>query len=191
LPRFIDRRGGYGAAFRAAMFGVLLAFVASHLRVIDQWYYGAGSPDPLAGKKHAIGRGSDTFWADKRAIPVGQALDVIDALVGPHETLVAMPEGVMLNYLSRRVNPTPHTNFMPTEMVIFGEEAILASLREHPPDWIVLVHKDTSEFGTPFFGRDYARSIGLWVSQNYRDVRQILDRPLQDNKFGILFLRRR
>jgi hypothetical protein len=96
----------------------------------------------------------------------------------------------MLNYLSRRVSPVPYTDFMPTEFAIFGEDAILDSFRANPPDYIALVHKDTSEFGYQFFGRDYGQQVYAWIEENYRPAALIGDMPLQDARFGILFLQR-
>ena len=96
----------------------------------------------------------------------------------------------MLNYLTRRINPTPYVNFMPPELIIFGEDAILDSLQEKPPDLIAIVHKDTSEYGYRFFGRDYGQSIMHWVRQDYRPLGVIGAPPLRDRRFGILLLER-
>jgi len=36
-------------------------------------------------------------------------------------------------------------NFMPVELLMFGEEATLAAFAAAPPDWVALVHKDAEE----------------------------------------------
>ena len=38
----------------------------------------------------------------------------------------------MVNYLARRVNPTPYINFMPPELIMFGEENMVAAFRSSP-----------------------------------------------------------
>lgn len=182
IPEWIARRGGEPRLFQAVALAVIAAFVVPHLQWTGNW---------LRQKGVVLGRGADAFRTDARGKPVGQALEFVEQVIGPNETPVVLPEGVMLNYLGRRANPTPYQNFMPTEMAVFGESTILDSLRARPPDWIILVHKDTSEFKARFFGKDYARQIGDWVRANYREVRTIYARPFVDDRFGILILRRR
>ena len=61
-----------------------------------------------------------------------------------------------------------------------------------PPDWILLVHKDTSEYGFPLFGPDYGTELASWVSQHYAPVRQFGQPPLTPGTvFGIQLLQRR
>jgi hypothetical protein len=92
----------------------------------------------------------------------------VERNVPPDGTLVVMPEGVVVNYLARRRNPTRHLNFVPPEVEIFGEDAILADLRAAPPDFVALVHRDTREYRLPLFGIDYARRLRDWVHDEHR-----------------------
>jgi len=182
IPSAVDRRGGFGWLFRGAAIGILSGVIITYIHA---------SAGYSARKTETIGVGADQFLGDYRGAFANVALEQIQQLMNPQETLVVLPEGVMLNYLSRRVNPTPHTNFMPTEMVIFGEASMLESLKENPPDWIAFVHKDTSEFGYRFFGVDYARSIREWVNQNYRLYITIGAAPLEERrKFGVALWKR-
>ena len=123
---------------------------------------------------------------------VNEATAEIKARVEQKQTLVVLPEGVMLNYLTRRVNSTRHSNFMPDGMLIFGEDEILQTLRDHPPDFIMIVHKDTADFGLPFFGQDYGESIYAWVQDGYEEVWLIGNRPIEKRyRFGMLLMQRR
>jgi hypothetical protein len=66
-----------------------------------------------------------------------------------------------VNYLLRRVNPTPHTAhtvLMPPEMLLFGDDRITAAFQSRPPDYVVTAHKDAGEYGQRLFGRDYGRA---------------------------------
>ena len=47
----------------------------------------------------------------------------------------------MLNYLARRVNPTPYCSLMPVEVVMFGEDQILEAFQRHPPDYFLLTNE--------------------------------------------------
>ncbi len=182
LPAIVDRAGGRGEFLLAATLALLLPGVAAHLRIQSGW---------IAGKAFRVGSGGDAFWADVRGRYVSGALRELSSRAGPGETLTAFPEGIMLNYLSRRIDPVPYTTFHTTELVLFGAGTIMDAIRSDPPDWVALVHKDTSELGYRFFGRDYARPLGRWIKEAYRPEVCVGAAPLQTDDFGILLLRRK
>lgn len=181
VPNSITRRGGYGGIFRAAGLAVWLVVI---LVLIFQEEY------QFSNKQYIISNGADKFIADTRGIAVNVALKEIDARMGRNQSLAVLPEGVMLNYLSRKVNSTPYINFMPPELIIFGEERILDSFRASPPDYIALVDRNTTEYGFPFFGQDYGERLFSWIQDNYDPVRLVGSPPLQGRGFGISLLRR-
>lgn len=118
------------------------------------------------------------------------ALRTIDRLVSEDETFIVLPEGVMLNYLARRNNPCPYINFMPLELGIFREEVILDSFVKSKPDYIILVERDTTVYGSRYFGRDYGKTIFKWVKENYTPAALAGCEPLSNKGFGILMARR-
>lgn len=122
--------------------------------------------------------------------PIAAALDFLRQRAKPGDTLAVLPEGVMLNFLGGFVNPTPYVTLMPPEWLAFGKGRIEAAYRAHPPDWIVLLHKSTEEYGYDFFGRGYARSLGRFIADTYREEALFGARPLHDDRFGLLVLHR-
>jgi hypothetical protein len=90
--------------------------------------------------------------------------------VKPDHSLAVLPEGVMLNYLTRRSAPTKYITWMPPELYFFGEANMLAALQATPPDWVLLAPRDFKEYGLPPFGEGYADSIAEWIDGNYRIV---------------------
>jgi hypothetical protein len=99
----------------------------------------------------------------------------------------------MINYLSRRENPTPYVNLMLPEVVAFGERNIRNALDAAPPDYILLVFRDTSVYGVASFGVEsrYGREIMDWVDSRYETIDVIGERPVRDGGRGIEFLKRR
>ncbi len=182
IPNWLDRRGGCGSVFKAVGLGILLVFILAHLWAMSYF---------LGGKTYEVSNGTDTILTDKREEFVNILLDFLAQQLKPGQTLAVLPEGVMINYLSRRINPTPYINFLPPELIMFGEDKMLASFRECPPDWIVLIHRDSSEYGTEFFGRDYGKLLGQWITSNYEIVRVIGDMPFTGKYFGISITKRR
>jgi hypothetical protein len=137
-----------------------------------------------------VGTGSDTFFADGRGGALDQLLEDLQS-VPPEKTLTMMPEGLIANYLARRVNPSPYSQFTPPNLIMYGEETMLASLKDHPPDYIGLVHIRNVEYGAPFFGKDYALSIARWVQQNYHEVDLIGGPPFEEStSFGIRLMQK-
>jgi len=168
---------------------VLAAAIVHHLRWSQQFY---------GLKTLPVGNGGDvimTYGSEVRPKGkiVAEALRWIEERTPDEATLVGFPEGIMLNYLARRETSTPCMNFMMTEMILFGEEDLLDGFRSRPPDYVALVHKDTSEFGFRFFGSDprYGRRILEWVNEHYETAALFGAEPLVDERFGIKILRRR
>ena len=96
----------------------------------------------------------------------------------------------MLNYLARRGSSLRYVKFTPLEFVLYGEDRILEAFEASPPDFVALAHLDTSEDGAQFFGRDYGLRLASWIRSHYRRERLIGAEPFQDERFGILLLRR-
>jgi hypothetical protein len=186
IPDELQRRGWSGATFRAGALGLLLGYCALHVSVSAHF---------RAFKREPIGSGADAFVGDGRARVVKAALEWIDGQRRPGAappTLAVFPEGVSLNYLARLRNPTPYVNFMPLEVLLYGEGAILESLRAHPPDVVLIAHKNTREYGVSWFGTGYATALGAWIGDNYEELRVFGDPPLRPGSvFGIAILLRK
>jgi hypothetical protein len=176
VPATIARRGGDAALFRAGVLVLLGLGLVVHLRIAAHW---------IGEKTVSVGSGPDTFLADGRGPVVNETLREIAARGGSGRTLAVLPEGVMLNYLARQPTSVRHLNFMPVELVMFGEDAMLEELAASPPDFVALVHKDAAEYGARFFGHDYAPRLAAWVAEHYRPIAQHGAPPFVDERFGI------
>jgi hypothetical protein len=148
-------------------------------------------------KTVAIGQGGDRFYASGdpamwQGPSLESTLEWLEGNAPPGATMVALPEGVMINYLARRENPTRFINFMPPEAVAFGEHDMARSLAERPPDLLLLVHKNTTEYGYAAFGStpEYGGEILPWVRRNYRTARVIGRDPANADGYGIEILTR-
>lgn len=189
IPYLLDRWGRRpaGAVFRQCAFWAIAAAIAPYLALSHAWYRTKVIP---------IASGADRFYASTeqwQGQAVRTALERLARLAAPNATLAVLPEGVMLNYLLRRDSPLRVFNMMPPEVLAFGEGGVLRSLEASPPSFVVLVHKDTTEYGYPLFGTDlrYGLQTIEWVRSNYRTVEVIGERPLTESGSGIEILERR
>lgn len=181
-PGWIERRAGSGSVFRLGASAVILAVALGLVARTDANF---------ARRTQPIGRGGDAFLSDFRTNDVTKALAFLERL-DADTTVAVLPEGVMLNYLARRVNPTPYINFMPPEMSLYGSDRIVQAFRENSPDYLVFVHKRTGLYGVPFFGRDYGRALYGWALANYRAIETFGEPPFDEGtRFGITILERR
>ncbi len=179
IPNELDRRGARGDFLRAAAFASFAVFAFAHLEVTAGF---------LAKKKVVVGVNRDAFTSDIRGEFVNRAVAEL-AATPPESTFAVLPEGVTLNFLARRKSSSRFVNFMPPEVLLFGEDAMLADFVAHPPERIVLVHKDTREYGFALFGRDYGVKLMDWVRANYAAEAPIGDPPLvPGSRFGIQIL---
>ena len=190
IPHVLEQRRSVAVArsFRQIACWTLAAAAAPYLGSSNWWYQTKVLP---------VGSGADQFLASAapgqwQGAAVRDALQDLDRLAAAGATIAVLPEGVMLNYLLRRDSPLRVINLMPPELVAFGEDDILRSLTSEPPDFIVLVHRDTSEYGYPPFGTD--RSYGLrtltWIEAQYRRLRVIGQDPTINDGIGVVILQR-
>jgi hypothetical protein len=149
-------------------------------------------------KNKPLGTGADRMHAfglpfSESGTITAAALENMAQTMPPGATLVVIPDGIVLNYLLRRENPTPYTVFDPVLMAVYGgEERVVETLTAHPPDYIALVQRNFDEYGLAPFGQDprFGRTILAWVDQHY-EVVQVYGAPPSGRDFGIALLRRK
>ncbi|MGA2029268.1 MAG: hypothetical protein ABSG87_04245 [Verrucomicrobiota bacterium] len=189
LPRLLEKKYDVDPRpFRLAVWMALMVGFGILFHQSASWY---------ALKKLPVGQGGDEIIAfDPRINPSGEgikeALAWIDKNVPRKGTLAILPEGTTINYLSRRVNPTPCLDWTPTVLSVFGQTNMTATFEKNPPDYILLVERDTSEFGVGYFGHypGYGTDLMRWIEKNYQPVQLIGNEPLQNGLFGIKILKR-
>lgn len=164
------------AALRMAGAGVAVGFALMNLNA---------TRGRFATKRAPVGEGAD------RIIGTGWQTNVMNSLivdlegrVGPDETVLVLPEGIIVNYQIRRATPSRVVNFMPPELVFFRPDEIVESLRDHPPAAVALIHRPTDIYGYPFFGEGYGEDVLGWVQDNYERVVLFGDEPLEEGLFG-------
>jgi hypothetical protein len=188
MPGVLERYGVRRNFFRVTVF---LLLMTAFLRLFVQ------SQNVLSGKTVAVGEGRDKVLTfNGKSQPAGpavqSALAWMENNAPPDATLAVLPEGVMVNYLSRRINPSKYLLWNPAEIVGFGQSTMTTSFEENAPDYILLVHRDPSEYGVKFFGQDekYGLNLMKWIQTNYQPVCLIGNEPLRNSLFGIKILKR-
>jgi hypothetical protein len=90
----------------------------------------------------------------------------------PGEGLVVFPEGGLLNFLADRPNPIRHKLFIPGYLTDENEAEVVSELQRSPPRVVVVLDRETPEYGRALFGVSYGKRIRRWIEENY-DVRPL------------------
>jgi hypothetical protein len=84
-------------------------------------------------------------------------------------SLLVLPEGAMLNFLTGSRHPLYHATLLPHTVAAYGEPAILGELEKARPDFVVLMHRVWREFDDRRLG-GYAPRVLAWLRREYRPV---------------------
>ncbi len=173
VPAWVERHGGSGRVMRAIGLATWIGAVSAIL-ISDQFNFDRKRTIIVAGTR-------DEFRSDdRRGAMVQQMCDRVNQMIPANGTVLVLPQGLMINYLTRRASPTRNINFMPPEVLAAGEGNILAGWNRHPPDCIVLTPAVIEGGFFTLDDRDpYGAETLKWVWRNYRPVDEAeLKQPL-------------
>lgn len=150
-------------------------------------------------KGFAIEAGGDSLVVERPEIDPRQATIWMAAAklrdeMAPADTLLALPEGISLNYWLRKRDPSRYSLFLPPEFAALGgEEPMLADIRAHPPDFVALIDRDSEEFRVGPFGKDprNGRRIVEWIDSNYTRILRAGPEPFEGAGSGVVVLERK
>jgi hypothetical protein len=160
IPVAIASGGGSGKLARRA--GVVTLISATICIASNQY----------RGRQISVGSGADQFLPCGRGEEVNRAARTIQYLIPHRGTLAVMPQGLMLNYLTRREDSLACVNLMPPEVLSVGEDQVVENLNARPPDVIVLSEKDVESGAFILSEGDYhyGGKIIAWVLNHYHRV---------------------
>lgn len=145
-----------------------------------------------------VADGSDRFLAYHRGVslltqPWEETRRLIATESKPGDTLLVIPEGLLLNFLTRRVHPLDIMDLLPATLPLHRGE-ILATVRQNPPNFVVMLTRpDRSELGFDGYGTKGSAGFELveWVRQNYDVIARTPYDPYAAGVGGIWTYRRK
>ena len=145
-------------SFLLACFFISLAF--SHWCITRNHY-------KLKNLEIKTDRGNIFYRNDKQTMRYREIIGYLKENTSRDDTLVVLPEGIGINFFSQRDNPTRYYAFIPPRIKLIGEEKIIDQFEETNIDYILIVKRETPEYGFPHFGVDYGKKIDLWIKNHY------------------------
>jgi hypothetical protein len=121
-----------------------------------------------------------------------EIVDFIMAQKDKGHRVVVLPEGHMIYALTRTEAPSRWETIIPGILSPSQEQQYIADLSRSDANYIVLTNRKTAEYGAPYFGIDYNRSIYEWIEANYRVAGQFghFRRDGSDGWAALLYERR-
>jgi hypothetical protein len=115
-----------------------------------------------------MGAGADRFFTFKPSEGLAAISNVLEKQPR-RSTLLVLPEGLMLNYLARMPSPAPHF-FYYSAVTEHGNEArIVEKIAATPPDFVVMLPRDLTEYGIRKYGERSGAGGDLlaWMQGRY------------------------
>jgi len=183
LPIWVEHKNGNGSIVKIMSLAILMSFAFAQHMVSNKYY---------SEKTAAISSGRDLFYGTPEvAENINLIVNKINNTLKPDDTLLVVPEGVMLNYLSRKTDPVRQTEFTPPAIDMWGEKSLLHQFVSAKPDYVILAKRDTSEFGLTQFGNDYGVSIMKQIKDKYKPIWLIGKKPDPEKNFTFILFKRR
>lgn len=181
-PQWIERRGGSAVIARGTAAAVIVSI---------GFAYGSMACRHQSEHSEWVTNGTFAIRGDARGKLVRRVIDDINASTSPDETLLCLPEGVMLNCLTGRTNPSRYLNFVPADVEMFGEERMIADVIAAEPDCVLLMYRSLSEYGAGPFAQEYCTPLGDWLRTSYEPVTGWGADPLEEAAPGYRLYRRK
>jgi hypothetical protein len=151
----------------------------------------------LGAKTFSVGSGADRFLVESPSVEAtGAIVDRLSRELGrvpEGQKVLVLPEGEMINYLSRKACPVAPFFFFSAATADGQEAALVRQLDSDPPDWVVVVSRDLREYGIGRYGTEQGQGLELlqWVSSRYRPVERMGGDPLDPRQRGAVILARK
>jgi hypothetical protein len=188
VPRLVAK-SAQSTTFIRALSSILVAmFLVMEIGVISDTYLIRNYP--IATDKEKI----ITFDAavNIEGPVINETLKKINETIKPNENFLVIPEGILLNYLTRRDSLSPYTSFLLGDLVMHREEKIVERLSRRLPDYVILIDRSVGEWGFKKFGVDTGAKISEWVIKNYVPICTIGNIPFQGSQLcrGVIIAKR-
>jgi hypothetical protein len=163
---------------------VFLVLMADHFQFSRAMYQQRTLPVPSP-------RGEIRVFAAPNGQGVKALIEFFSEKTPPGTTLAVFPEGLMINFLSRRQNPLYYYSFLPQDMVRARVEQVMVDdMILKKPDYIVVLQRPVAEYGSRGFGVDYARQVLAYIEANYLPVAHTGPLPFASDNFSAVIFKR-
>ena len=115
------------------------------------------------------------YLIKEKAIILNEALSWINENTKLTDTVLVLPEGPMLNFITGRPTNNMYYHLIPNHISALVEEKIVVDLNNNKPEYIVLQRLSYVLYGKEWFGKDFGLQIFDFIKKNYRVEKVMYD----------------
>jgi hypothetical protein len=147
-------------------------------------------------RTYPVGQGADRFYAfPPGASSLAQTVRLLTEVLSQQNqdhTLLVLPDGWMLNYLTRRPSPLAPFIFFSVSTEDGREARLVDELVRQPPDLVVVMSRDLQGYGIQRYGESVGKGQLLlqWASTNYTVLARVNPNPSDPSHFRAVVLRK-
>ncbi len=105
--------------------------------------------------------------------PIKKVSDFIINNTKNTDKTVVLPEGCFINFITERKGDDFYYNLSPLFYNdVFGEKRIIKHFKENLPEYFIILPINNIEYGSSYFGIDYAQNFYEMIINNYDIVKQ-------------------
>ncbi len=125
-------------------------------------------------KSYMIKTPRGKIYTNQYLYPATQSLiNYIEKNTKKTDTIVILPEGPMINFLTQRPTDNYYTSLIPLYIETFGEDKIIEHFKKTKPEYIIFDNWSTKDYYLEYICKDYALGLCEFVSTNYNQERVI------------------
>lgn len=184
IPDFL-KPGLLKRFFRLGFLAVFILFIFGHLSVSRFCYQRRSLMVQSPG-------GSLLFFNNDKEKRCKELVEFLQKNTAEDETLVVVPEGLLVNFLSGRRNPLYYYDYLPIDLSRPEiEESVILSMEKEKVDYVALVQRDIREHGAVVFGGDYAQQLFNYINEKYFLYKQFGPFPYTSSRYGAALFKRK
>lgn len=100
----------------------------------------------------------------------------INENIKPNEKLLVLPEGCMLNYLTKRKSDNKLYYLIPPNVDVFSQTSIVERLKLDMPKYIIVFSNYYKWYNTTTFANGYGVEIQKFIEENYNVIEEASDK---------------
>jgi len=106
----------------------------------------------------------------------------VDKNTSPNDSVLVIPEGIMLNYVTGRPTKLKYYHLIPNHIAALGEKNIVKGLKKDKPDYIIVNNIEYAMYGKSLICKDFGQRICKFINDNYELV-NTCKHKMQANKY--------
>lgn len=99
--------------------------------------------------------------------PFKETLQYINQHAKTNDTIMVLPESIIINFLTGKTSDFYQTSFIPLDFETFSEDNIIKEINAKKPEFIIFTNRKTNEYGKSYICKDYGVDTCKYVVKNY------------------------